>query len=71
MPVSITRETDGILIFIPNEDVLSGRIMLQPCPCKAPKSAKTANMRSAFEKAISKATYLKPHDDPITLDWRM
>lgn len=60
MQAKITRVEGGLNVFLPHEDVHSLRVALQPCPCKAAKSSKTADTRSRLERGLAKALFSKP-----------
>lgn len=59
MQAKVTRVDGGLNVFIPTEDVQSLRIALQPCQCKATKSAATLEIRARFERALAKALYAR------------
>ena len=61
MRAKITRAQGGLNIFLPIEDVHALRIALQPCPCKAAKSNKTADTRTRLERGLAKALFSKIH----------
>lgn len=49
------REEDGYAIIrIPLEDVHSLRVALAPCPCRAPKSNETQNIRARLARGLRK-----------------
>lgn len=50
----VAREGEYAVIRIPMERVHSLRVALQPCPCRAPKSQSTADIRAKLEKALAR-----------------
>ncbi len=53
MKSAAIRQEDGYAIIrIPLEDVHSLRVALAPCPCKAPKTIETENIRGRLAKAL-------------------
>lgn len=62
MAGSITREGDFIIVRLPLDEVHSLRVALQPCPCKAPKSHTTAEIRKRLEKGLARAMFSKVYD---------
>ncbi len=62
MAGSITREGDFLVVRLPLEEVHSLRVALQPCPCKAPKSNATADIRKRLEQGLAKALFSKTSD---------
>lgn len=51
---SVTREGGFIVIRIPEEDGHSLRVALEPCPCKAAKSAGTLGIRQRLSQALAR-----------------
>ncbi len=52
------REEDGYAIVrIPLEEVHGLRVALEPCPCKAPKSISTEDIRQRLARALGRVRY--------------
>lgn len=62
MTGSITREGRYLVVRLPIEEVHGLRVALQPCPCKAPKSSATADIRQRLEQGLARALFSKNSD---------
>lgn len=60
MTSTAIRDGDKIIITVPVEDAQSLRVALQPCPCRASKSASTAGIRERFVRGLGMALFQKP-----------
>lgn len=51
---SVKLAGDNIVVTFPREDAQGFRVALAPCPCCAPKSTTTSNIRNRLSKAIGR-----------------
>lgn len=51
----ITREDGCVVIRVPEKEVHSLRVALEPCPCRSSKSNATASIRQRLLRALTKA----------------
>lgn len=49
---TIKQEGDEAVIRIPFNQIHSLRVALEPCPCRAPKSLSTENIRIRLARAL-------------------
>ncbi|GAA6196670.1 hypothetical protein [Pseudophaeobacter sp.] len=51
---SVKLVGESVVITFPKEDAQGLRVALAPCPCRAPKSTATTNIRNRLSKAIGR-----------------
>lgn len=54
---SVTKEGDYAVIRLPLSEVHGLRVALEECPCKAPKSDGTKNVRQILKQALGRIDY--------------
>jgi hypothetical protein len=54
---SITRDGAFIVVRIPIKQAHELRQALQPCPCKAPKSIRTGDIRLRLQQGLARAMH--------------
>lgn len=60
MSARIRKQTDGVSVFLPFDDVHSLRVALCECGCNAPKSKATSAFRKRLDMALARVTAPKP-----------
>lgn len=63
MAIEAKRVEGAVWVKIPVEDVLPLRVAIQPCPCRAPKTISTQDIRAALSKELARAFFQKPTGD--------
>lgn len=51
---SVKLVGENVVISFPKADAQGLRVALAPCPCRAPKSTATTNIRNRLSKAIGR-----------------